>query len=254
LLTSELAYTRALVTGGGSGIGRASALALAALGSVVTVADINAAGGKQTAAEIMSAGGVGQFVECDVTCEEAVRAAVSAAASETGRLEFAVNCAGYFGPGPAILLADLETELFEKLIAVNLRGIYFSMKYELRQMLIHGSGAVVNISSGAGLVGLYGAAGYAGTKHGVIGLTKSAALDYASKGIRVNAICPGSIDTAMNATGRTPESREATRHAHPLGRIGHASEIADAVVWLCSGRSSFVTGVALAVDGGYVAR
>jgi NAD(P)-dependent dehydrogenase (short-subunit alcohol dehydrogenase family) len=253
-LTNEWEATRALITGGGSGIGRASALALAGSGCFVIVADINARAAMQTVHLIEEAGGSGQFVECDIAEEPSVQAAVDIAIGDTGRLDFGVNCAGYFGPGPAILTADHDTEMLDTIIGVNIRGTFFCMKYEIRQMVAQGFGSIVNISSGAGLVGLQGAAGYAASKHAVVGLTKSAALDYAADGIRVNAICPGSVATNMNASGRTPESREATRRAHPLGRIGETSEIADAVVWLCSGKSSFVTGVALPVDGGYVAR
>jgi NAD(P)-dependent dehydrogenase (short-subunit alcohol dehydrogenase family) len=205
-------------------------------------------------AEIKDQGGLARLAECDISREDAVSSAVEAARAFIGRLDFGVNCAGIYGPGPAIRAADMDAELLDEIVRVNVRGTFLTMKHELRVMLPQGSGSIVNISSGAGLVGLRGASAYAATKHAIIGMTKSAALDYAEDRIRVNAVCPGSVETGLNANGRTPEMREATRLAHPMARTGTAAEIADAVVWLCSSRSSFVTGIALPVDGGYIAR
>lgn len=250
----NFAGTTAFVTGGASGLGRASAIALAEAGCAVTIADRNVPAAASVVAEIKDQGGLASSVECDIACEDAVSSAVEAARDFAGRLDFGVNCAGIYGPGPAIRAADMDTELFDEVVRVNVRGTFLTMKHELRFMLTQRSGSIVNISSGAGLVGLRGASVYAATKHAIIGMTKSAALDYAEDGIRVNAICPGSVETAMNASGRTAEMREATRLAHPMARTGTAAEIADAALWLCSPGSSFVTGIALPVDGGYVAR
>ncbi len=243
----------ALVTGAGSGIGRAVTLALATSGATVVVADRDVAGGRQTVDLVTARGGQAQHVECDVTSEDAVRAAVAAAVGLSG-LDFGVNCAGVAGPGTPTPLDNYAAADFDLLVAVNLRGTFLSTKHEMRAMRGRGRGAIVNISSGAGLTGVPGASAYCASKHGVVGLSKSAALDGATDNIRVNAICPGLVDTPMIAADRPPEVSAARIAAHPLGRIASPDEIADAVLWLCSDASSFVTGIALPVDGGYTAR
>jgi len=246
--------TTAFITGGGTGIGRAAAVALAARGCYVTVVGRTAATLEETVDHVRAAGGQARFDTCDVTIEESVRDAVAAAGRDTGRLDFGINGAGVSGGDDLRPTADYATAQFDRIIAIDLRGTFLAMKYELQHMQLQGSGAIVNIASGAGLVGVPGFAGYTAAKHGVVGLTKTAALDYAAKGIRVNAICAGLVDTPLIASGRSPEAMAARIAAHPLGRIAQASEIADAVLYLCSSESSFVTGVALPVDGGYVAR
>lgn len=246
--------TAALITGGGTGIGRASALALAAKGCLVTVAGRTVATLEETVRQVKAAGGVASFVECDVTDERSVRSAVDAAVADSGRLDFGVNNAGVSGGDDQRKTADYATETFDRMFAVDLRGTFLSMKYELQHMTAQGFGAIVNVGSGSGLVGAPGFAGYCAAKHGVVGLTKSAALDYAADGIRINVICPGLVNTPLIATGRSPEYMAAMVAAHPIGRLAEAREIADAVVWLCSAKSGFVTGVALPVDGGYTAR
>jgi NAD(P)-dependent dehydrogenase (short-subunit alcohol dehydrogenase family) len=247
---SEFDGMTALVTGGGSGIGLASALALAERGATVTVADVNIGGAKETVHEIEAAGGRARAVECDVSDESSVEAAVQAALDDAGHLHFGVNSAGLRGPGMPVNLIDYETELFDRIVAVNLRGTFLCLKHELKVMVPAGVGSIINISSGAGVVGVPGTAGYTGSKHGVVGLTKTAALDYAADGIRVNVICPGFIDTPMNQTGRTPEQVQAMINSVPVRRKGLPAEVAEAVVWLCSSHSSFVTGSVMGVDGG----
>ncbi|MEZ0070920.1 SDR family NAD(P)-dependent oxidoreductase [Planotetraspora sp. GP83] len=249
-MSPEFDGRTALITGGGTGIGRATALALAALGCLVTVTGRTEATLRETVDEIEAAGGRARLFVADVTDEESVRAAVG----DTGRLDFGVNSAGDSGGDDLKPLADYPTEKFDRLVDIDLRGLFLSMKYELRQMREQGFGSIVNVGSGAGLVGVPGVAGYVAAKHGAVGLTRAAALDYAADGIRVNAVAPGLVETPLVATGRSPELMAARIAAHPIGRIAQASEIADAVVWLCSDRSSYVTGIALPVDGGYTTR
>jgi NAD(P)-dependent dehydrogenase (short-subunit alcohol dehydrogenase family) len=246
--------TTALVTGGGTGIGRAAAVALGAAGSTVTVAGRTAATLEETVRMITDAGGTARHVMCDVGDEKSVEHAVEVAAGDSGWLDFGVNSAGISGGDDLRKLADYPTEAFDRMIAVDLRGTFLSMKYQLRRMRAQGSGSVVNIGSGAGVVGVPGFAGYTAAKHGVVGLTRTAALDYGPEGIRVNVLVVGLVDTPLIAEGRPPEVTAARVAAHPLGRLGRPREIADAVVWLCSDRSSFVTGAAIPVDGGYTAR
>jgi len=253
-MTGEFTGTRALVTGGGTGIGRASATALARLGCFVTVAGRTRRTLDETVALIRDAGGDGAAVVCDVSEEASVQHAVQVAAGDGGRLDFGVNSAGVSGGDALEALADYSDAQFDRMIAIDLRGAFYSMKHEIRSMVPFGKGAIVNIASGAGLVGVPGFAGYVAAKHGQIGLTKAAALDYGRRGIRVNAIAAGLVDTPLIAEGRAPEVTAARIAAHPIGRVGRPEEIADAVVWLCSDRSSFVTGTALPVDGGYVAQ
>jgi NAD(P)-dependent dehydrogenase (short-subunit alcohol dehydrogenase family) len=243
----------ALVTGGGTGIGRATALALAAEGCTVTVVGRTPATLEETVSLVQGTGGSARFTTCDVSDEDDVRKAVEVAVGDSGRLDFGVNSAGVSGGDQLQPTAEYSTEKFDGIIATDLRGTFLSMKYELKQMKAQGFGSVVNVASGTGLVGVPGFAGYTAAKHGVVGLTKTAALDYGPDGIRVNAIAAGLVETPLLA-GRPPEVMAARIAAHPLGRIAKASEIADAVVWLCSDQSSFVTGAAIPVDGGYTAR
>ncbi|MET8956564.1 SDR family NAD(P)-dependent oxidoreductase [Streptomyces sp. NPDC004129] len=246
--------TTALVTGGGTGIGRASALGLAAAGCTVTVAGRTVATLEETVRLIADADGAARLVECDVSDEQSVAHAVQVAVGDSGRLDFGVNSAGISGGDDLRKLADYPVETFDRMIATDLRGTFLSMKYQLRQMQAQGFGSIVNVGSGASVVGVAGFAGYTAAKHGVIGLTRTAALDYGPDGIRVNALVVGLVNTPLIAEGRSPEVMAARVAAHPIGRIAEPEEIADAVLWLCSDRSSFVTGAALPVDGGYTAR
>jgi NAD(P)-dependent dehydrogenase (short-subunit alcohol dehydrogenase family) len=245
----------ALITGGGTGIGRAAALALAAEGYEVTVAGRTATTLEQTVKLVTHAGGNAKCVIADVHDEEAVRRAVEVAAGETGRLDVAVNSAGVDGGNDSHPLIDYPVETLELMLATNVRGMFLSMKYELEIMSKQGFGSIVNISSGAGLTGVPGYSGYVASKHAEIGLTKSAALDYADSGVRVNAVCPGLVNTPLIADMMTenPSMHEHLVASHPLGRIAEPEEVADAIVWLATSKSSYVTGVALPVDGGYLA-
>lgn len=246
----------ALVTGGGTGIGQASAFALAAEGAIVTVAGRTEKTLKETVAQIERAGGKARYAICDVTKEQQVIAAIATAVGDAGRLDFAVNSAGIDGGNLQFATHEYPNDTFEDMLSVNVRGMFYSMKHELAQMVRQGSGSVVNISSGAGLIGQAGYVGYSASKTAELGLTRSAALDYAKKGIRVNAVCPALVNTPLIAAmaDENPELRKMLDAAHPIGRIAEPSEIADSVVWLCSNKSSFVTGIALPVDGGFTAQ
>ena len=242
---------RAFVTGGGSGIGRACALALAVEGCFVTVAGRTESALESTVRAITDAGGSARAVKCDVTVESMVRAAVEAAAGEDGRLDVAVNSAGYDGSA-SLPTHEWTSDMVEEMLATNVRGTFLAMKYELDLMQRQGFGAVVNIGSGAGLLGVPGHSGYVASKHAGIGLTRSAALDYAAQGIRVNAVAPGLVDTPLlhAPSGEFFDYIPPLIANHPIGRIAQASEIADAVIWLASDKASYVTGVALPIDGG----
>lgn len=240
----------AFVTGAANGIGRATALAFAHEGANVVVADVSEQGNQETARMIEDLGGRVLAVKCDVTRTEDVKAALDKTIETFGRLDIAFNNAGVEQKKAAT--AELEEEEWNRIVDINLRGVFLCMKYEIPLMLKQGGGAIVNTSSGAGVIGIKGGAAYTAAKHGVIGLTKSAALDYASQNIRVNAVCPGYIETPMmdRFTGGTSEGREKVIAEEPIGRMGKPEEIANAVVWLCSDASSFAVGHALVVDGG----
>lgn len=241
----------ALVTGAGAGIGRASALALARAGAAVCVSDIDGDGAAATAQLILDEGGSAISTRCDVTQADDVKAMVAATVDAFGRLDAAVNNAGIAGSFDD-RLHEADDAMFEAVLAVNLRGVWHCLKAELAEMLARGGGSIVNIASVAGLIGAPKAGAYTASKHAVVGLTKSAALDYAKLGVRVNAVCPAYTDTAMvrGAIEGNPLMADIMARAIPMGRLGQASEIGEAVVWLCSDASSFVTGHALVLDGG----
>jgi NAD(P)-dependent dehydrogenase (short-subunit alcohol dehydrogenase family) len=240
----------AFVTGAASGIGRATALAFARRGATVVVADIDERGNQDTAETIKSLGGQTLAVGCDVTRGEDVQAALTTTVQTFGRLDYAFNNAG--AEQRPNLTADMTEEEWDRIITINLRSVFLCLKYEIPLMLQHGAGAIVNTSSGAGIKVFGRGAAYAAAKHGVVGLTKDAALDYAASNIRINAICPGIIDTEMmdRFTGATPEGRDRVIAQEPIGRMGRPEEISATVVCLCSDAASFVTGHALVADGG----
>jgi len=244
----------ALVTGASSGMGLTTAGAFAQAGAAVLLADVNETALREVTADLTTAGHQVLGVACDVSDERQVAAMVARGVGEFGRLDMGFNNAGIMPPPTDA--ADELAEQFDRVRAINLRGVWACMKHELRQMRTQGSGAIVNNSSLGGLVGLPGRAAYHASKHGVIGLTKSAALEYAPRGIRINAICPGTIETPMVAEmiANGELSMDDATANQPIARLGQASEMAAAVLWLCSPAASFVLGVALPVDGGYTAR
>src|SRR5919197_2871039 len=244
----------ALVTGGASGIGRATALTFAREGAKLVIADMNEDGGQQTVHMITEKGGEAIFVRTDVSKAVEVQALISTAVETYGRLDCAHNNAGISGGGRA-LTAEYAEDTWHQVLAVNLTGVWLCMKYEIPQMLQQGSGTIVNTASAAGLVGTRGSSAYVASKHGVVGLTKTAALEYAKQGIRVNCVCPGYIQRPMTAPGMEDPARMALILAsEPVGGVGQPEEVAEAVVWLCSDAASFVTGHTMTVDGGYVAQ
>jgi len=244
----------ALVTGGGSGIGRATALTFACEGAKVVVADVVVDGGEETVRLIKAAGGEAIFVKADMARAAEVEAIVQKAVATYGRLDCAHNNAGI--EGATARTADYREEDWDRVISINLTGVWFCMKYEIAQMLKQGGGAIVNTASDAGLLGVPQMPAYVASKHGVVGLTKTAALEYAKSGIRVNAVCPGVIKTPMvdRITGQRAGRAERMAAAEPVGRMGKPEEIAEAAVWLCSDAASFVTGLPMPVDGGIMAQ
>ena len=252
-MTDPFSGKVAFVTGAASGIGRATALHLANRGARVAVTDINPAGGQSTVSSIEAAGGEAIFIPLDVTDEAAVTAAVMQTVDHFGTLDCAVNNAGTNGePGP---VAGYSREAWNRIIAINLTGVWLCLQAQIRQMLTTGGGSIVNVSSGAGLSGHPFNAPYSASKHGVIGLTRSAAIQYGTDDIRVNAVCPGVIETPMvTFTKANPDLAEALLKRHALGRFGQPEEVAHAIAYLCDPEaSSYITGIALPVDAGYLA-
>lgn len=242
----------AIVTGGSFGIGRATALAFSKKGAKVVIADW--AEDNETLNLIKDAGGEAIFVKCDVSKASDVKAMVEKAISAFGRLDYAFNNAGIEGVTAPV--QDCSEENWDKTIGVNLKGIWLCMKYEIPEILKQGKGVIVNCASIAGLVGYSGLPAYAASKHGVIGLTKTSALECAKLGIRVNAVCPGAIKTPMidRLTGKKKEVEQQYAAMEPIGRLGQPEEVANAVTWMCSDEASFITGHAMAVDGGWTAQ
>jgi NAD(P)-dependent dehydrogenase (short-subunit alcohol dehydrogenase family) len=245
----------ALVTGGSTGIGRATALTFAREGATVAVADVAAREGEETVRLITDAGGSARFIEADVSAAQDVEAMVGMTVDSFGRLDIAFNNAGIEG-GMGISSHEYTEEAWDRVIAVNLKGAWLSMKHEIAAMLKTGGGAIVNTSSIWGLVGVQGAAAYVASKHGIAGLTKAAALEYAGQGIRINAVNPGPIRTPMvdRFIDNVPGAEEQMIAKQPNGRLGLPEEVAEAVLWLCSDAASFVVGHTMVVDGGYVAQ
>jgi len=244
----------ALVTGGSSGIGRATALTFAREGAKVVVADVLVDGGEETVRLIKEAGGEAIFVKTDMTNPADIEAMVQKTVATYGRIDCAHNNAGI--EGAMGRTADYKETDWDRVMQINLTGVWLCMKYEIPEMLKQGGGAIVNTASDAGLLGVPQMPAYVASKHGVVGLTKTAALEYAKAGIRVNAVCPGVIKTPMvdRITGQRAGRAERMTAAEPVGRMGKPEEIAAAVVWLCSDSASFVTGLPMAVDGGVAAQ
>lgn len=243
----------ALVTGGASGIGEATAWAFAARGARVLITDIDDEGGKTLRRQIEQEGGEAHYVHTDAGEASEVEALVEEGLSAFGRLDYACNNAGISGTSAPT--ADYPIEDWQRVLQINLTGIFLAMKYEIPAMLDSGGGSIVNMASILGQVGFANSAAYVTAKHGMLGLTKSTALEYAQQGIRVNAVCPAFIHTPLiEELEADEETREMLIGLHPMGRLGRPEEVANLVVWLCSEEASFMTGSAHLVDGGYVAR
>ncbi|HVT86610.1 MAG TPA: SDR family oxidoreductase [Chitinophagaceae bacterium] len=242
----------AIVTGGSFGIGRAAAIAFAERGAKVVIADW--VENNETLDMIKSMNGNAIFIKCDVSNESDVKKLVEQTIAQYGRLDYAFNNAGV--EGQSAITHECSMENWDRTTGINLKGVWLCMKYEIPQMLKHGKGAIVNNASIAGLVGFPGIPAYVASKHGIIGLTKNAALEYAKQNLRVNAVCPGVIKTPMidRFTGKDKEIEKQFASQEPVGRLGQPEEVAEAVMWLCSDASSFVTGNAIPVDGGWTAQ
>lgn len=254
-MTRMLEGKSALVTGAGSGIGRAVALAFAREGARVAVADITRESAQLTLSAIEAAGGAGVAIACDVTDDAAVAAMVASSVNAFGSVDCAFNNAGiapYQVNAMGVATADIEEAAWLRLLDVNLNGVWRCLRHEVAQMRNQGGGAIVNTASIGGLVGLRGSSAYAVSKHAVLGLTKTAAIDHAADNIRVNAVCPGYIETPMTEESMRRAGERILARV-PMGRMGQPGEIAEAVVWMCSDRASFVTGAAWTIDGGYTA-
>jgi len=252
-MTTELHGKVGIVTGGTSGIGRDAAILFAKAGAKVVVAGRREVEGKETIDLVRAAGGDGLFVKADVSQAAEVQAMVRKTVEKFGRLDIAFNNAGI--EGNWIPIAEQSEEDWDRTIDINLKGVWLCLKYEIQQMLKQGGGgAIVNMASVAGLIGSAGAATYCASKHGVMGLTKSAALETARSGIRVNVVCPAVIETPMGErVWGEPEAKKFAIGLHPIGRFGKPMEVAEAVVWMCSDRASFMTGQSLVLDGGFLA-
>jgi NAD(P)-dependent dehydrogenase (short-subunit alcohol dehydrogenase family) len=251
---SEFKGKTALITGGTSGIGRATAVAFAKAGANVVITGRREREGEAVAEEIRKHGVRGVFVRADAASDADARRSVAAAAEFTGKLDFAFNNAGTEGVWAP--LAEQTDENYNKTFDINVRGVFFSMKHEIAAMLKTGGGSIVNNASVAGSIGFPAAAIYVASKHAVIGMTKSAALDYAKLGIRVNTVSPAAIQTEMfdRAFGGNEETKSGVAAMHPIGRVGRSEEIASAVLWLCTPGASFMTGHDLRIDGGFTAQ
>lgn len=243
----------AFVTGAGSGIGRATALAFAKAGASVTVVDISAQGLERTASMIEEIGGKVLTVQCDVTQAAQIKAALDKTIATFGRLDCAFNNAGI--EQPVSKLTEIDEAVWDRVLAVNLKSVYLCMKYQIEIMVAQGGGAIVNTSSGAGVLAIQGQSAYCASKFGVTAISKCAALEHAPQGVRVNALCPGIIDTEMMSrfTGDTEQGRARVIAQEPIGRMGRPDEIANTVLWLCSEQAGFVTGHAMVIDGGQTA-
>ena len=254
-MANKLAGKVVLVTGGSTGIGKASSIAFAREGAKVVVSDVNVEGGEKTVRFIREARGEALFVKADVLLADEVEALVNKAVATYGRLDYAFNNAGIAGAIGAST-HEYPEDSWERVIGINLKGVWLCMRYEIPQMLKQGGGAIVNTASIWGLVGAPGAAAYVASKHGVVGLTRAAALEYAPQGIRINAVDPGTIRTPILEpfVAAMPDFEAMMTARHPIGRIGLPEEVAEAVVWLCSDAASFVVGQNLPVDGGYTSQ